>query len=74
MKKAIINPHKCQSCELCIVIEECFRRAPFRESQKEKPWIDFYKCSGCMKCKKLCPHGAVDDVIQPCNGKGKSGW
>jgi len=41
--------------------------AVIRESPADKPWIDFYRCSGCMKCKKFCPNGAMDEVLQPCN-------
>lgn len=74
MKRAIIDSKKCKSCKVCEVEVKCTMNAPFRESPEQKPWIDFYKCSGCMKCKTICPNGAVNEIIQPCNGKGKLGW
>jgi Fe-S-cluster-containing hydrogenase component 2 len=48
--------------------------AIFRECQEDKPWIDFYKCSGCAKCKPLCPNGAIKLITQPCNMYGKTTW
>ena len=46
----------------------------FREEAADKPWVDFYRCSGCLKCKPACPFNAIEAILQPCNGKGKIGW
>ncbi|MHB9139681.1 MAG: 4Fe-4S binding protein [Victivallaceae bacterium] len=46
----------------------------YTEKKDDKPWIDFYYCRGCLKCKPACPSGAVGEIIQPCNGKGRMSW
>lgn len=74
MKRALINPEKCQNCKSCCVVENCPMTAVFRESSTDKPWVDFYRCSGCMKCKILCPNDVIEEITQPCNGKGRMGW
>ncbi len=74
MKRAIIKPENCKNCSECAVIIICERDAIIREDAKNKPWIDFYKCSGCMKCKPACQFDAVDDIIQPCSGKARMSW
>ncbi|MHB0913193.1 MAG: ATP-binding protein [Armatimonadota bacterium] len=74
MKRAIINPDLCLNCSPCPVEESCSMQAAFRESPGDKPWIDFYRCSGCLDCKRLCPHGAIEEVAHPCEGKGRIGW
>lgn len=48
--------------------------AAFREHRNEKPWVDFYRCSGCMKCKILCKEKAIEEIRHPCDGKGRMGW
>lgn len=74
MKRALIVPEACAGCIPCAVEETCANHAIIRESQDDKPWIDFYKCSGCLRCKALCRYGAIEDISQPCNGQGRMGW
>ncbi len=74
MKRAIILPEVCRNCECCEAGKVCPQDAFIREKEDDKPWIDFYQCRGCLKCKPACPYGAVGEIIQPCNGKGKMSW
>lgn len=74
MKRALLNPEHCQNCTPCRVQTQCPMQAVFRESAGEKPWVDFYRCSGCLKCKGFCPHQAVTEISHPCDGKRRMGW
>ena len=74
MKRAMIEPGRCGNCASCIVELNCEKRAIIRESVEDKPWIDFYHCTGCMKCKSLCPKEAVVEISHPCNAKPGKGW
>ena len=74
MKRAIINPAKCNNCKPCRVELECLHHAVIQETLDDKPWIDFYLCVGCMKCKGFCPNRAIEEIAQPCNGNRRSGW
>ena len=49
-------------------------KAVFREMPEDRPWVDFYHCSGCLKCKLLCPQGAIEEIAHPCDGQGRKGW
>lgn len=49
-------------------------KAIFREEPQDRPWVDFYQCSGCLKCKTLCPAGAIEEIVQPCSGGRRMGW
>lgn len=48
--------------------------AVLRETEDDKPWIDFYRCSGCLKCKLVCPGGAIEEIMRPCTGRPQMGW
>lgn len=74
MKRAIIRPEKCKKCKICNAEQACQQNAFIREKDDDKPWIDFYQCRGCLKCKPACAYEAVGEIIQPCNGKGKMSW
>ena len=74
MKRALINPEHCIGCADCAVIAVCERHAIIREDGESKPWIDFYQCCGCMKCKPVCPHDAVETLLQPCTGTQRMSW
>ena len=74
MKRALIRPEKCSNCQPCEVEEQCPMKAVFREEASERPWVDFYRCSGCLKCKTVCVSGAIEEICQPCNGRGRMGW
>lgn len=74
MKRAIIKPDNCENCETCLVERNCVNMAIIRESKEDKPWIDFYKCRGCMKCISYCQNNAVGEIIQPCGGNASKGW
>ena len=74
MKRALIQPQTCTGCVPCIIEEICDKHAIIRESKEEKPWVDFYMCAGCMRCKAYCPYNAIEEITQPCNGQRKMGW
>lgn len=74
MKRVLVNPAKCENCLPCQVQTQCPMTAAFREQPADKPWIDFYRCCGCMKCKGFCPNGAIEEIYHPCDGKGRMGW
>jgi MinD superfamily P-loop ATPase len=74
MKRAVIKPEKCKNCEVCLIEINCSKTAVIRESKKDKPWIDFYKCSGCLKCMTYCKNDAVMEISHPCSGKAQKGW
>ncbi len=60
MKRAVIKPEKCINCRSCSIQENCSNKAIIREDPSEKPWIDFYRCSGCLKCVRYCKNNAVE--------------
>lgn len=74
MKRALINPSRCTNCGTCRVESECTMTAVFRESPEDRPWVDFYRCNGCMECKAWCPDHAIDEIAHPCSGGGRMGW
>lgn len=74
MKRAMICPDLCTSCNPCRIEVECRFKAVIREDPADKPWVDFYRCSGCGECKKICEFHAVTDISKPCDGKGKADW
>lgn len=74
MKRAMVQPVRCQNCTPCRVQEQCPKQAIFREVSTERPWIDFYRCSGCEQCVPVCPNHAIEVIMQPCNGQRKLGW
>lgn len=74
MKRALINPERCHGCAECRIETNCANKAVIREAGGQKPWIDFYQCAGCMKCKLYCPHAAVDEIAQPCTGSARRSW
>ena len=74
MKRALIDPAKCNNCQPCVVLENCPTNAAFREDAEDKPWIDFYHCRGCMKCKSLCEYQAIIEETKPCDGGLAKSW
>lgn len=74
MKRALVHPGRCRSCDPCPVLEQCPMHALFREGPEERPWVDFYRCSGCGRCKGFCPHDAVELLTHPCDGTRRMGW
>jgi len=74
MKRSVIRPEKCKNCTPCLIDAHCPNRAVIREDAGDKPWIDFYKCNGCMKCAGFCKNGAVEETSQPCTGAARQGW
>jgi Pyruvate/2-oxoacid:ferredoxin oxidoreductase delta subunit len=73
MKRPIIIPEKCQACDECAIEAHCPKHAVIREQPNEKPWVDFYKCSGCLKCKTWCRNSAVEELSRPCDNSGRRG-
>ena len=74
MKRALIQPERCSNCQPCEVEVQCAMKAVFREQPDERPWVDFYRCSGCLKCKAICVGGAIEEIRHPCDGRGRMGW
>lgn len=74
MKRAVVDPENCINCETCLVEINCPNHAIIREDPSDKPWIDFYKCRGCMKCTSYCNGNAVNEISRPCDGNARMGW
>ena len=74
MKRALIDINKCRNCSECEIEKKCQMKAVFRESCQDKPWVDFYRCSGCMKCKIYCDYGSIIEEAQPCSGRARISW
>lgn len=74
MRRAIVNPDICKNCTTCLVEKNCVNTAIIRETEEDKPWIDFYQCRGCMKCLNYCQYNAVEEITHPCTGKPGMGW
>ena len=74
MKRALIQPSRCHQCQPCEVEQQCPMRAVFREDPQDGPWVDFYRCSGCLTCKMTCPNGAIEAIAHPCDGRARIGW
>ncbi|MEI6211261.1 MAG: hypothetical protein WCR06_06505 [bacterium] len=74
MTRALINPERCLACEVCEVERVCAFHAVIREARIDKPWIDFLRCSGCLKCKPVCRGQAMSYVVQPCTGGRRMSW
>jgi flavoprotein len=74
MKRALIDPKICRNCDVCEVNAKCPQKAVIKEDDNDKPWIDFYKCRGCMKCKQFCEHGSILEEIKPCDGGFSQTW
>jgi len=74
MKRAMIDPKICRKCDVCKVNLKCTEKAVILEEKNDTPFIDFYKCRGCMKCKQFCEHGSVLEEIKPCDGNSLRSW
>jgi len=75
MKRVLIVSEKCNACAVCQIDTLCENNVLIREKPTDKPWIDFYRCRGCMKCLKCCPNDAIEELVQPChNMERKMGW
>ena len=74
MRRAIVEPLKCKNCTNCLVEINCPKFAIIRETKEDKPWIDFYKCCGCMNCRGFCTENAISEITHPCNSKPGKSW
>jgi Fe-S-cluster-containing hydrogenase component 2 len=74
MQRALVLIRTCLNCRPCPPEEQCQMKAFFRDPPDEKPWVDFYKCGGCLKCKPLCPANAIEPISHPCDSKARRGW
>ena len=74
MKRALINPKICRKCDDCEVNAKCPEKAVILEEKNDTPWIDFYKCRGCMKCKLFCRYGSVLEETKPCDKNSLRSW
>jgi len=74
MKRAMVEPKACKKCDVCEVDAKCPQKAVILEDKNNIPWIDFYKCRGCMKCKLYCKQGSVFEETKPCDGRFSPSW
>ncbi len=74
MKRALVDKTKCLNCVQCAVEQNCDVFAVIREVPEDIPWIDFFKCRGCLKCKKYCKGNAISEETQPCNMGMRQTW
>lgn len=74
MRRALIDPRRCQACRPCPAQMACDAQAFFREQPDEPPWIDLYRCRGCLRCLTACPARAITEIVQPCDGHRRPGW
>jgi len=63
MRRPLVNPEHCHNCQ-----------AFLREEAGDKPWIDFYRCRGCMHGKTACANGAIEELVQPGTGGRRMSW
>ncbi|SHH32891.1 4Fe-4S binding domain-containing protein [Caloranaerobacter azorensis DSM 13643] len=66
MKKAVINPSKCDQSPFCPVVRVCPVNAVKQKRvgffKASTPEVDPDICIGCGKCVNYCPHRAVEMV------------
>jgi len=74
MKRSMVDTKICRGCDICEVDAGCPQKAVIPEEKNDKPWINFYKCRGCMKYKTLCKNGAVLEETKPCDEKFTKSW
>lgn len=62
MKKAVIDSKKCDHSPFCPVKRVCPVGAITQKTGlfgSEVPVVNAELCTGCGKCVRMCPHGAV---------------
>lgn len=62
MKKAVIDAKKCDHSPFCAVKRVCPVGAVTQKTTLFGggiPVVDPEKCTGCGKCIRVCPHGAM---------------
>lgn len=62
MKKAMLDQKKCDHSPFCPVKRVCPVNAVTQKKglfSGEFPVVDADKCTGCGKCIRVCPHGAM---------------
>ena len=63
MKKAYVDPKKCDSSPMCPARRSCPEKAISQEKlgllRRGVAVVDHEKCVSCGICLKMCPHGAI---------------
>ena len=64
MKKAYVDPNKCDRSPLCPSRRSCPEKAITQEKlgfiKRGAAVVDSEKCISCGECIKMCPHGAIE--------------
>jgi Fe-S-cluster-containing hydrogenase component 2 len=63
LKKAYVDPNKCDRSPLCPSRRSCPEKAITQEKlgfiKRGAAVVDSEKCISCGECIKMCPHGAI---------------
>lgn len=63
MKKAYIDPQKCDRSPMCPARRSCPEKAISQEKlglfKRGAAVVDPFKCVSCGACLRMCPHNAI---------------
>lgn len=62
--KLIVDPEKCQSCNICVSICPVNAIDLIKMNNEAKLTFDYAKCMYCSLCVESCPDGAITHTLQ----------